>query len=318
MGQIFVYDDQEARSQGFWESAKVGADSAVVFLEVDGPGVVNQLWLTTFPVNEQEDLDLANKLVLNIYWEDSDKPAISVPVADFFCQPLKLQAISNHFFQSTNNQLLFASTIPMPFRKAARFEVVNRSDKDIELFYGIDVEFKAQDDNAMYLHAYWQKADDLDPDDGMLLLPQVKGKGRYLGTHLSLFQKQVLKTWPWYTRPISVRLDSKSAEDAPSLYIKTLDDFFGSAWWDREATHNTYTYPYIGRSLVELDEANNLSIVLYRYHVQDPLWFKESISIEIGKNWNWGNQKIGKGNWATTSFFYLDQPDSELSGMATN
>lgn len=313
MGQIYNYQDDSA-SKSFWKSALVQAKSSSVFFSTDGPGVINKLWLTTFPSNKKEDMELANHLILNIYWDASIKAAVSVPLADFFCQPLKLQEIENHFFNASNNQLLFNTTIPMPFRQNARFEIINNSDKEIELFYGIDLEFKAIDKDAMYLHAYWQHFDNLASDKPFLLVPQLKGKGRYLGTHVSLVQNEVLDNWPWYTRPITILLDAKADDDNPSLYIKTLDDFFGSGWWDREEHHNTYTHEYSGRPLVVLDDADKLSIALYKYHVQDPLWFKESISIEIGENWDWGNQKIGAGNWATTSFFYLSEPESEWSG----
>ena len=138
-----------------------------------------------------------------------------------------------------------------------------------------------------------------------LLLPELEGQGKYLGTHLSLVQRNVKEGWPWYTRPITVSLDAKAEDADPSLYIKTLDDFFGSGWWDREPEHNTYTYPFIGRPLVKTDPDGNLEIALYKYHVNDPLWFHERIKVEVGKNWNWGNQQISHGDWTTTAFFYL-------------
>ncbi|WP_158655103.1 DUF2961 domain-containing protein [Flavivirga eckloniae] len=312
MGQIYNYQE-DVKTKSIWESTIVKANSSKVFTEIEGPGIIKKLWLTTFPSNDKENIELAKNVIINIYWENSESAAVSVPLADFFCQPLKLQAIENHFFHSTNNQLLFASTIPMPFRKTARLEVKNSLDKEFELFFGIDIESKVIEKDAMYLHTYWQNSIDLSADEPFLILPELNGKGRYLGTHLSLYQRNPFKNWPWYTRPVTIFLDSKSNNQKPSLYIKTLDDFFGSAWWDREDEHNTYTYQYIGRPLVETDKHNNLKIVLYRYHIQEPLWFKESIKIEIGKNWNWGNQKIESGNWTTTSFLYLNEPSNEFN-----
>ncbi|MDW3195690.1 MAG: DUF2961 domain-containing protein [Cytophagales bacterium] len=307
MEPIFNYK-ANAQFKGIWESKIVKGQTTEIFSEIHGPGIVQHFWLTTFPVNREVDLALANDLVLNIYWDHCDHPAVSVPLADFFCQPLKLQLINNHFFRSTNDQLLFTTTIPMPFLEMARFELINQSEREIELFFGIDVEFKTLIREAMYLHAHWQKTNDLQTGQSFNILPSITGMGRYLGTHMAVQQNNVLKNWPWYTRPITVRLDAKSAEDLPSLYIKTIDDFFGSGWWDREVPHNTYMFPHVGRSLIELDDNDHLSTVMYRYHVQEALWFHESISVEIGFNWNWGNQQIGKGDWATTAFFYLRAP----------
>ena len=278
--------------------------SSVVFSEIAGPGIINSLWLTTFPTSEAEDLELASKVLLNIYWDHSESPAVSVPLSDFFCQSQKLQEIQNHFFHATNNQLLFTSTIPMPFRKMVRFQVSNPLEKAFELFYGIDLEFKEVAADALYLHTHWQQSIDLPSDAPFTVLPETSGQGRYLGTHLSLRQQNPLPGWPWYTRPMTVFLDTKTRKE-PALHIKTLDDFFGSGWWDREPEHNTYAYPFIGRPLVETDQDGGLRIALYKYHVNDPWWFHESIRLEIGENWNWGNQHISPGDWTTTAFFYL-------------
>ncbi len=306
MEQLYNYQEN-IQSKSLWDSAIVKAHSSVVFSELTGPGIIQKLWLTTFPINEKKDLELAQKVTMNIYWEDHQTAAISAPLSDFFCQPLKLQAIENHFFHATNNQVLFASTIPMPFRKSARLEVKNELDQELELFFGIDLELRAIEESAMYLHAHWQLSKALSPEKSFLMLPEITGRGRYLGTHLSLVQRSPLKNWPWYTRPITVDLDG---HPEPALYIKTLDDFFGSAWWDREPKHQAYAYQFMGRPLVETDLEGNLKIALYKYHVQDSLWFHERIKIEIGKNWNWGNQKIANGDWTTTSFFYLQDPGS--------
>ena len=304
MDQIFNYQENKS-SRGIWESTMVKAHSSVVFSEITGPAIIQKLWLTTFPSSQQEDIELAENVMLNIYWENSKSAAVSAPLSDFFGQSLKLQALENHFFHATNNQVLFASTIPMPFRGKVKLEVSNKLDKDFELFFGVDLEFAEVGPDALYLHTCWQKSNHLSADDPFLLLPELTGHGRFLGTHLSLIQRDPLNNWPWYTRPITFSLDGRSE---PGLYIKTLDDFFGSAWWDREPEHNTYTYQYIGIPLVETGENGLLKVGLYRYHVQDPMWFHSRIKIEIGKNWNWGNQKIGSGDWTTTAFFYLERP----------
>ncbi|WNJ17439.1 DUF2961 domain-containing protein [Pontibacter sp. G13] len=310
MGQIYQYQPN-TQSKGIWESIQVDAQSRVIFSDIQGPAIIQKLWLSTFPFEDKDNLELANQVFIHLYWENSDRPAVSAPLSDFFCQSLRLQAIDNHFFQATNNQLLFTTTLPMPFRHAAKLEIENRLDKSFELFFGIDLEFKEIDKDAMYLHTHWQQINDLPPDEPFMLLPALTGQGRYLGTHLSLYQRNIHPNWPWYTRPVTVYLDASTPGKEPSLYIKTLDDFFGSAWWDREPEHHVYSFPYFGRPVVELAANGDLEIALYKYHIPDSLWFHESIQIEIGKNWNWGNQVIGNGTWTTTSFLYLKAPSKE-------
>ncbi|MEM1405551.1 MAG: hypothetical protein AAGG59_02155 [Bacteroidota bacterium] len=74
----------------------------------------------------------------------------------------------------------------------------------------------------------------------------------------------------------------------------------------------------IGRTLVEIDINGELRILLCKNHIQDLLWFHESVRIKIRKNWNWRNQKIRDGDWATTSFLYLKAPSKELNVEKNN
>ena len=309
--EIYEFRDG-ASAKGFWafDTLKVGESKN--FIRLDGPGVINKLWWSTFPLTKEKNNHLAQNIILNIYWDDSDKAAVSVPLADFFCQPLQLQAVENHFFNSTNDQVVFNSLIPMPFRTHARLELLNRSDIELVFFYALDVEYKTLSENSMYLHAHWSRYSDIPIDSGFAILPKIKGKGRYLGTHIALHQQNVLENWPWYARPTVIDIDLEGDSREHALFIFTLDDFIGSGWWDRESEHNSYSHDYTGRPLVKMDSVNNLSTVLYRYHVNEPLWFKENISFFIGRNWNFENQKIGNGTWNTTAFFYLDRPKNDL------
>ncbi|MCK5134476.1 MAG: DUF2961 domain-containing protein [Bacteroidales bacterium] len=95
---------------------------------INGEGVINRFWCTYLPTTEEVNNYLGRALVLNIYWDGSETPAVSAPFADFFCQPMKLQAIDNHFFNSS-------------------------TEKEILFWFGADVEFKKLNNNSLYLHA---------------------------------------------------------------------------------------------------------------------------------------------------------------------
>ena len=310
---IYEYQDNNS-SQIFWALDTLAPNENIDFLNINDQGVINRFWWTTFPKgrSNMENLKLAQGILLNIYWDNSDMPAISTPIADFFCQPNQLGSVDNHFFNSTNNRLVFNSMIPMPFRKNARFELVNYHDEQIVFFYGVDLELKELSKNTLYLHSYWQYFRDFPADSAFYILPEIEGKGKYLGTHFGLYQENVLKNWPWYTRPTSIFLDKKETSNEPDLFIYTLDDYLGSGWWESEKIHEVFNFDFTGRPVVSIDDNNNLTIVMYRYHVIDPLWFSENISFLVGKSFNWQNQKVANGYWSTTAFFYLDKPNSNL------
>lgn len=308
-----IYEMQDnTRSEVIWKFNKLKPMESLSLCNIDGEGVINRFWCTYLPTTEEENNYLGRALVLNIYWDGSESPAVSAPIADFFGQPLKLQAIDNHFFNSSNEFCIFNSLIPMPFRENARIEIINDTEKEILFWFGTDIEFKKLNNNSLYLHTYWHHFNDVPVDTGFTVLPEVKGKGRYLGTNIALKQQKVQDGWPWYTRPVKIYLDQKHKDDKPALRIGTLDDFVCSGWWGMEEEHKPYASRYTGRSLVQTDSADNLSVVMYRYHVQDPLWFKERVSFKIEPT----HKKISaKGDWSTTSYFYLDNPANSLPAI---
>ena len=305
-----LYEMQENnRSEVHWKFDTLAAKTSTVIYNINGEGVINRLWCTFLPTTEEENNYLGRALVLNIYWDDGDTPAVSAPISDFFCQPLKLQAIDNHFFNSSNEYCVFNSLVPMPFHKNARIEIINDTDKAQRIWYEVDVEYKKLNSSSLYLHTYWHRSGNLPLDSGIIVLPKISGKGRYLGTQIAVNQQKVRDKWLWYSRPVFINLDQKHKDDQPFLHVYSLDDFLCSGWWSREKRYEPYASRFTGRPFVHIDSADNLSLAMYRYHVQDPLWFKESVSFQIGPA---DLQTLARSDWSTTSYFYLDKPTSSL------
>ena len=49
-------------------------------LDIQGPGIINRIWITISDRSPQ----MLRSLVINIYWDDEEKPAVSAPFGDFF------------------------------------------------------------------------------------------------------------------------------------------------------------------------------------------------------------------------------------------
>jgi hypothetical protein len=305
----------DAESTLHWKSVRLMRDVPNEVIRLEGEGVINRIWCTFIPKDQKQNDYLGRALVLNIYWDGSEKPAVSAPLADFFCQPLHLQPIENRFFSSSNRLCVFNSLISMPFRKGARIEIVNDSGEDMLFWYGLDVEKKAPDDKALYLHAYWKRQVRVEPEDELVVLPTVVGKGRYLGTQFALEQDDVGDKWRWYSRNVRLFQDN---EDEPSTLIGTLDDYVCSGWWSLETDHQPDASPFTGRPLVSKRENGSLAVAFYRYHVPDPIWFHKSLSVRVGKHVQYGKSplpKIAPGDWSTTAYFYLNTPSNSLPAI---
>lgn len=129
----------------------------VTLLNVKGAGTVNRIWMTLDEFfHKPEEM---RALRIDMYWDGSDTPAVSAPLADFFCAPLgKLIAFENALFASPEGRS-FVSYIPMPYKTGARIEVTNEStEQHHRIFY--DVNFMQLDkpiEGALYFHAHWRR-----------------------------------------------------------------------------------------------------------------------------------------------------------------
>ena len=79
------------------------------------------------------------EMLLRIYWDGDERPAVEAPVGDFFanCFGKRSEVISLPVVVEDADS--YNCFWHMPFRKSARIEIVNQSDKPISLlYYNID------------------------------------------------------------------------------------------------------------------------------------------------------------------------------------
>src|SRR5204863_4928077 len=73
---------QAARDLGVgWKvspSIKIEARTVATLADIHGSGAVQHLWVTTHKSNWR-------RLLLRCYWEGDERPAVEVPLGDFFC-----------------------------------------------------------------------------------------------------------------------------------------------------------------------------------------------------------------------------------------
>ena len=59
---------------------RLGAGEEVALLDVTGAGIVDRMWITISDRSPQ----MLRSLRIEMYWDGSDEPAVSVPFGDFF------------------------------------------------------------------------------------------------------------------------------------------------------------------------------------------------------------------------------------------
>jgi hypothetical protein len=300
-----IYLDQEAMSDLEWNRAKLHPEKSVTILNTEGEGVIKRIWLTTNGPSQREGKpsgSLIGSLKLRIFWDGSETPAVEAPVCDFFNQPFGPQAVNNVFCMSDGKLDTCCLYLPMPFKKSARIEVHNNGKKACVLWYEYCVVNKKLPANVLYLHAQLNTTEVKDIASPVPVLREVRGRGRYLGTHFSVEVPNVTEDWLWYRSRINFWIDQEGKDSQPSPVYYALDDFIGSGWWNVEKDRQPFEFPYFGRHHISHKENDTeLSVAFYRYFIQDPLWFKKDISIFL-------TTRKAPCSWRTLSYYYLDTP----------
>ncbi len=249
------------------------AGKQLVLADIKGTGVINRMWVT---LNNRTP-EMLRALKVEMFWDGAETPAVQVPFGDFF------GAVMGHLIPFESAILAspegrsFISNIKMPFRKSAKIIITNESEKDLRLIF-YDVNYSITDElpeDALYFHAYWHRENFTTMKENFEILPEVKGKGMYLGTHIGVRCNPVYgDTW-WGEGEVKVYLDGDT--DYPTLVGTGTEDYIGSGW-----SQGVFTQLYHGCTMADDDTTKNNSLwAFYRLHIPDPVYFYDECKVTI-------------------------------------
>lgn len=249
-------------------SEMVAAGETKILMDAKGAGVIQRIWLT---INERNPIMLRS-IKLEMYWDGASRPAVSVPLGDFFGIGLgRKVAFQNALFSDPEGRS-FNSYIPMPFRTAAKIQVVNESDKPFMLFYDVNYQqVEKHSSDVLYFHAVWRRENKNELQKDFEILPNVKGKGRYLGMNMGIItDPSYQKSW-WGEGEVKIYVDGD--KDLPTLNGTGTEDYIGTGWGQ-----GVFAHQYQG-CLVANDSARQWAF--YRYHVLDAVYFQQECKVAI-------------------------------------
>jgi len=255
----------------------VKAGETKTLLDIKTAGSIQRMWCTV----SDRSVEMLRSLRLKMFWDGSSKPAVDVPLGDFFgvglgkTVPFQCALFSNPEGRSFNFY------IPMPFKKGAKILLINESKKEIFLFYDIDfVQLQQPPANMLYFHAYWHREITAPLEKDFELLPLVKGKGRFLGVNVGVNADSAYPN-TWYGEG-EVKMFSDGDSKYPSINGTGAEDYIGTGWGE-----GTFTHMYQGCTIA--DEKNR-QFAFYRFHIPDQIFFYTDFKATI--------QKIGGGDYA--------------------
>lgn len=321
--------DPTGGNRDWWEF-RPGETRAIA--EMTGPGSVKHIWLTM----GCEDRYAFRKVVIRMTWDGEDAPSVETPIGDFFGMghSMSKNFVSLPLQMSPENGRGFNCWFPMPFQTSARIEVQNEAESQLNLYYYVDYEQYPPEtrlDDYGRFHAQWRRANptpgwadpavrwedqpermwqawerpNLDGADNYLIL-EAAGQGHYVGCHVDIdcFSRQAND---WYGEGDDmIFIDG---EPLPSLLGTGTEDYFNTAY----APTQEYHAPYHGIILYQGtdDWRWRGKNTLYRYHIEDPVYFDRSIRVTIEH----GHANKLALDYSSTAYWYQTEPHKSFEPL---
>ena len=282
LSQLAVVKD--ARSRRISSSAKedwsngdnrhVPPGQTFTVAEIAGAGVIRHIWLT-FPESaagwiSKDGSASPDEVVLRMYWDGSDQPAVEAPLGDFFAAGFGQRAEVRSTPVQVQGLDAYNCFWAMPFRSGAKITVTNESQRPFTAFYfQVDyTEEKVAEDAAYFCAQYRQEFPCVGGRDYLLADIEAPRGGHYVGTVLSVRQRSP----QWFGEG-----DDRfyvDGEARASIRGTGTEDYFLCAWGFEKCTFPDFGVPWLsGEGMGQVGDM----ATMYRWHLSDPIRFGKSL-----------------------------------------
>lgn len=255
------------------------AGDSIDIVNLEGSGTVRRIWMT---FNDRSP-KMLRSIKIEMFWDDSDKPAVSAPIGDFFGIGLGQRLPFESALFSDPEGRSFNCILPMPFKKKARITLTNESDTDlIQLFYDVDLLMEEHEDDMLYFHTFWSRENKTKLGKDFAILPKVSGRGRFLGTNIGIKTDPVYED-TWYGEG-EVKMYVDGDKTSPTIVGTGTEDYIGTAYGQQ-----TYSHLYQGSPIAD---AKKGLFAFYRFHIPDPIYFYQDLKVTIQVIGGAGKEKV--------------------------
>ncbi len=300
----------------------IGPGEEVVLFDVEGTGTVRHIWMTgewmdfSWMEPHPDRKKLLRSTVIRVYWDGQEHPSIECPLGDFmgFAHSRITSYQSAIHSVGENGALNF--WLPMPFRESARITLSNGSELGFTLFYQVDYTINEDHpDDVGRLHVCFRRENPTTLKEDFVLMPRRAGRGRFMG---SLIGVRTLHPGWWGEGEVKIYMDGDT--DFPTICGTGSEDYVGLSYGIQQTTFDYHgcNLRYVSDSTViawdipreDSVMMNRHYISMYRWHIPDPVYWKESCRVTI--------QQIGcclyerEDDWSAATFWYEAVPSEPL------
>lgn len=308
-GQSKRSSSSDSNIDGNGDSKLILPGETLVLADLEGPGIIRHIWNTSASLNPYS----TRAMIVRIYWDNSEKPSVEVPLGDFF----GVGQGANRDFQSLPVNVSSHGRSrncfwTMPFKKHAKITVSNEQSGFGPAYFYYYVDWEKVDmlpKDVLYFHARYNQQSKAKRGDHLIL--NTTGCGNYVGTVYSVMQ--VVNGW-FGEGDDRFFIDG---ELIPSIQGTGTEDYFGDAWGFRE-----FSGAFNGVPLYEGPMAGDRASA-YRWHINDPIRFQKSLKLSIehrGSVVDYNGEKLSgsdeRADWVSSVAFWYQTPivfpDSDL------
>ena len=288
------------------------AGKSIVIADLKGPGIINHIHICR---HHPEEL-FSRGIVLIIYFDDANEPAVYCPLADFFGDG------SNGNSMDFSSDLIecapwsYNAYFPMPFKKSAKVILRNDTKKDAMDYSYVEWErIPRWKGEYGYFHATYKRMSFQLNISTYKVFFKVKGMGHFIGRQFSISTDD-----PFYRDGFNFIMEGNNeisidSKDRTFDYLGTEDSFTFSWGFSK-----VFAGLYAGMPLIQLGDTSYLSI--FRFHDHMPIRFNKELEWKI----NWEHELDGKSkdylpiikktiengegyvDYATVFYWYLNVP----------
>ncbi len=272
--------------------------------KIEGQGRITHMWFTIAAPSP----DHLRELVLRIYWDGAEKPAVESPLGDFYglgfgrYVEYKSAPIAIGGIKALNCYW------PMPFARGARLTMTNEGKQRVDACY-FNIDYRLDERpprNIRYFHTQYHQAYPTPKGKDYLIL-ETEGAGHHVGTFLSVMANS--DGW-WGEGNDKFYVDGATK---PTIEGTGSEDYFCGAWDFQHAFWNPFNGVPLYTNPEKGGEKRSILNTAYRWHIQDPVPFTKSLrfTIEHGRNGPDDDRHPLRNNYSSVAYYYVDHPEGD-------
>jgi hypothetical protein len=245
------------------DSKRILPGETLVMADLHGAGAITHIWLTV----ADNEYAWPRLVRLRVYYDGHKTPSVDAPLGDFF-------GVGHGSERNLDSNMIRDSSMGrarnsywlMPYRKSCRVTVSNEGNRMVAMFYyHVDYRrYSSLPEDVGYFHAYYRQERPARKGQNYAFLA-IKGTGQYVGTVMSVVQTQV----SWFGEGDD--LFYVDGAKKPQILGTGSEDYFNDAWGLRDSSG-----PWTGTPIAEGEKLGS-RLTGYRWHIPDPVPFKQSL-----------------------------------------